>query len=69
MCAYARELSKGMAFLRVDLYQINGKIYFSELTFCPCNGLFPFEPPEWDKKLGSLIDLSNIIKNETGLGR
>ena len=42
-----------MMALRVDLYQINGKIYFSELTFCPCKWIVSFEPtPEWDKKLG-----------------
>ena len=54
--------------MRVDLYQINGKIYFQNSHFVLAMDCL-FEPPEWDKKLGSLIDLSNIIKNETGLGR
>lgn len=38
MLKIAEKLSKGFPFLGVDLYEINGKIYFSELTFIPCNG-------------------------------
>ena len=44
-------------FVRVDLYSINGKIYFSEITFYPCSGMMPFEPEEWDKTLGDWIRL------------
>ena len=44
-------------FLRVDLYSVNGKIYFSEITFFPCSGMIPFEPKEWDRKLGDWIQL------------
>lgn len=53
----ARKLSKGEKFVRVDLYNINGKIYFGELTFSPCAGVMMFEPPEWDQKLGGMLDL------------
>ncbi|WP_105618958.1 ATP-grasp fold amidoligase family protein [Vallitalea okinawensis] len=60
MICLAEKLSQGMKFLRVDLYEVKGKVYFSELTFCPCNGLFPFEPPEWDYKLGEMIDLDEF---------
>lgn len=59
MITLAKKLSAGNRFLRVDLYQINNEIYFSELTFTPCAGFMPFSPPEWDEKLGELIDLSN----------
>lgn len=52
-------LSKGHPHLRVDLYDINGKIYFGELTFYHWSGMTPFEPIEWDYKLGELIKLSN----------
>ena len=58
MVKIANRLSEGHAFLRVDLYQINGQLYFSELTFHPCSGMMPFKPKEWDEKLGNLITLS-----------
>lgn len=54
----AAELSGGLPFLRVDLYEIDGKIYFSELTFTPCGGMMPFDPPEYDKVLGDMIHLN-----------
>lgn len=50
-------LSKEHSFLRVDLYEINGKIYFSELTFTPCSGFMPFEPKEYDRILGDMLVL------------
>ena len=56
----AKKMSKGHAFLRVDLYVINGRIYFSELTFFPGSGMMILEPQEWDKKLGDMIDLRGI---------
>lgn len=54
----ARMLSKGLIFIRVDLYEINNRIYFSELTFTPCAGFLPFDPKEYDRILGNLIDLN-----------
>jgi len=49
----ARALSRGIDFVRVDLYNISGKIYFGELTFTPRAGLFRFQPEPWDATLGS----------------
>lgn len=57
MIALARILSKGIPFVRVDFYNINGKIYFGEMTFFPATGLGKFRPEEWDLKLGSMINL------------
>ena len=57
----AEKLSKGHAFLRVDFYEINNKIYFGELTFTPNSGLMLFKPKEYDEILGNLIELP--IKN------
>ena len=57
MIKLANELSTGVAFLRVDLYEINGRIYFSELTFSPCSGFMPFDPEEWDYTCGKFIEL------------
>ncbi len=48
---------KAGPFIRVDLYEINDIVYFSELTFSPCSGMMPFQPNEWDDKLGSYLDL------------
>lgn len=44
-------------FSRTDFYSINGEIYFSEITFSPCSGFMPITPPEWNDKLGEMIEL------------
>lgn len=53
-------LSANFAFVRVDLYCENGKIYFGELTFTPGNGVGKFEPIDFDYKLGELFDIKNL---------
>ena len=53
----AEKLSKGIPQLRVDFYNINGQIYFGETTFFHWSGMVPFEPEEWDAKLGEYIEL------------
>ena len=53
----AAQLSKNMPHVRVDFYDINGKVYFGELTFYHYSGIVPFVPEEWDKKLGDMIVL------------
>lgn len=57
----AAEMAKsvGSPFVRIDLYSVRGQMYFSEVTFSPCSGMLPFEPKEWDQKLGEWIDLGN----------
>lgn len=50
----------GLPFARVDLYSIQGKTYFSEITLYPNSGYIPFEPGIWDEKIGEWIDLSMI---------
>ena len=55
----ASVLSKGMPHARIDFYDINGKIYFGEITFFHWSGLVPFEPEEWDYTFGSWMDLKN----------
>jgi len=57
MIELAKQLSEGISFLRVDFYEINGKIYFGEMTFYPGGGFTRFAPEEWDYKLGSWIEL------------
>ena len=50
-------LSQGIPFVRVDLYNTKGKIYFGELTFFPAAGVGKFSPEEWDLKLGEYLTL------------
>ncbi len=57
MLEVARKLSKGYPHVRVDLYNIKGKIYFGELTFFHFSGNVPFEPAEWDYKIGTWLKL------------
>lgn len=59
MVEVARKLSQGMCHVRVDLYNVKGKIYFGELTFFHWSGMTPFEPIEWDYKMGEMINLPN----------
>ena len=54
----AAKLGAGMPHLRVDFYEVNGKVYFGELTFYHYGGLVPFEPNDWDQIFGSWIDLN-----------
>lgn len=63
MVKIAKSLSSGHPFLRVDLYEINGQVYFSELTFSPCSGFMPFVPREWDEKLGELVNIEKVKKS------
>ena len=60
----ASQLSKNIPFVRIDFYEVNSKIYFGEMTFFPASGFEKFEPKEWDKKLGEMIDLEKIKEGE-----
>lgn len=63
MLDVASKLSKGLTHVRVDLYNVNGRIYFGELTFFHWSGMVPFEPREWDETFGSYINLVNATNN------
>ncbi len=53
----ARKLSEGFCFARVDLYSLPDAVFFGEMTFTPTSGMGPYEPAEWDRKMGDLIEL------------
>ncbi|MBE7089400.1 MAG: hypothetical protein E7362_01185 [Clostridiales bacterium] len=53
----AEKLSKPFSFVRVDLYQVGGKIYFGELTFFPAGGAPDFKPIEYNKIVGDMWDI------------
>lgn len=61
MLHLAEKLSANIPFLRVDFYDVNGKIYFGELTFFPASGWGEFTDEKWDYKLGEWIKLPNKI--------
>lgn len=53
MLEVARKLSAGLAYVRVDLFNIKGKVYFGEFTFVPAAGYLKFITEDWDERLGS----------------
>lgn len=53
----AAVLSKGTPQLRVDFYEVDGRVYFGEMTFFHCSGLNPFHPEEWDRIFGDWVEL------------
>lgn len=60
MVIISEKLSNGIPHVRVDLYNINGKIYFGELTFFHWSGFVPFVPDCWDYKFGDYIELPKL---------
>lgn len=57
MLEIARKLSSGIHQVRVDLYNVDGKIYFGEMTFFHFAGFVPFDPEEWDYRFGEMLEL------------
>ncbi|OYT21222.1 MAG: hypothetical protein CCU26_02380 [Nitrospira sp. UW-LDO-01] len=58
MLSLATRLSDGFGFVRVDLYNLAGRIYFGELTFTPTAGHMKLIPDRWDLELGEKWDMS-----------
>jgi len=58
MFGVAAKLASGFEHVRVDLYNVGGSIYFSELTFTPGNGFISFNPKSFDEELGCMLDLT-----------
>ena len=63
MKSMVRLLANSFPFVRVDLYEVEGKIYFGEMTFFPASGTAKYEPIEWDYKLGEMLNLNYCKKN------
>lgn len=58
MKLFAAKLSKGIPHVRIDFYEVNGRVYFGEMTFFHFSGFVPFEPEKWDEKFGDWVNLS-----------
>lgn len=52
MIALAERLSSGLPFVRIDLYDVNHRIIFGEMTFYPMSGYGNFTPDEFDFEAG-----------------
>ena len=63
MIKIAEQLGKKFPFVRVDLYNINGKIYFSELTFTPAKGTLILDDDKCDFVMGEWLDISKYLKH------
>lgn len=57
MIEIVETLSHNIPFVRIDLYNTDGKIYFGEITFFPAAGMGKFNPEGWDLELGKWINL------------
>ena len=61
MVKLAEEIAKEFPFVRVDLYNIGGKIYFSEMTFTPAKGTLIFDDDKADFKIGEWLDIKKYL--------
>ena len=57
MIDIAKRLSEGFIYVRVDLYVVEGRPKFGEMTFTPGNGLSPWKPQEADVAIGRTLQL------------
>lgn len=57
MKVLAEKLAKNIPFVRVDFYEVDGHIYFGEMTFYPGCGWEPFTPQSWDYVMGEWLRL------------
>lgn len=62
MLEIATKLSEGIPQVRVDLYEINGKPYFGEMTFTSAGGFMNFYTDKFLREMGDLVDLSLVMK-------
>ena len=62
MVRLAEKLSSPFPYLRVDFYDINGKLYIGELTFYSGGGFSNLKPRKWDALLGEKLDISQAMK-------
>ncbi len=64
MTRVATQLAKGFPFVRVDLYNLQGRIIFGEMTFYPTDGRMDFYPDHWNKLIGDYLKLPEIPEGQ-----
>ena len=57
MIEFSKVLSEDFPHVRVDFYEVDGQLYFGELTFYHFSGFMPFKPSKWDEIMGSWLTL------------
>lgn len=62
MIKIAEKVSEPFPYIRVDFYDINGKLYIGELTFYSGGGFSHLNPREWDNYLGEKLDITGAMK-------
>lgn len=67
MKEYAEKLAKPFKFVRVDFYEVNGKVYLGEMTFTPGNGFFDYKKKGANEMVGSFLDLGPQKKYPEGV--
>lgn len=60
MIKFAGILSENFAFVRVDFYEIDDRLYFGEMTFTSSSGMDKFYPEEYDRIVGDYLVLPEI---------
>ena len=63
MVKIAETLAALFPFVRVDLYDIDGRIYFSEMTFTPAKGTLIFDDDRADFEMGKWLTLPTSRKS------
>lgn len=61
MISLAEKLSKGIPFVRVDFYDVNGHVYFGEMTFFPAEGYGRFTSMSSDYMMGEWINIDDKL--------
>lgn len=67
MLTVATELSQGFPQVRVDLYSVNGKIYFGEMTLYFGGGISKFSQEKYAVQMGNWIDLEQISRSDDSI--
>lgn len=57
MLELSEKLSKSIPFVRTDFYEVDGKVYFGEMTFYPASGFEKFIPDEYDDLFGEWLKI------------
>jgi len=59
-----KKLAEGFPFVRVDLYNLDEKIIFGEMTFYPADGRLEFMPEEYNKIIGDYFTIPKIPEGQ-----
>jgi len=58
MITLSKQISKGLKHARIDFYEVDGKLYFGEITFYHFSGFQPFNDTKWDALFGEWLNLN-----------